>query len=551
MKPQRKYDPAKVKDPQTQGHAVRLQARQPFLVILSGLDKGWDLKLNSDFLFIEEVVFDYERDQIHFKVAQKYDLQEWSYISHVFLGNAYVEREGGEKVTLCVYLDCRNKKKYSVLTVINPKDHLVKMEPHQLLQVALWTEPYVNWSATHNFHMFDEIKYETVINDMRHVYDKSDVFCCEPRAVDHKVNPEVKSQVEEPKAHAKKVIEHHYWYRIKKDQLEKAGEYENGCYRVGKLTFRHFNNPACGTTSFDIMVSLRNSTREKIDMVLYDAITHRMNQWNMRQYDPHNQIVMYPNVSENIDLKPNQDFFYVELPQPSVYFPVFHDNVFWRAESGDLTYFQITELEARLVNGKYVQRFFIQNIMDPKNFATTELAKSMPFIGHVKFVCRKLVELGGKVERTITLNFWKKKEGASYTTGSKPTTVFSPSKSSSSLPLVKKETGGFCSGYAAGYAGYAGSSCTGSSSKSSNSIYDDEPLVAEVELEQTKNCDLGKGAITIRLCAIRDTIISKMSYGGETQSYYWEKRKKKLKDKGGREEMDNYDLDPSLWFAGM
>lgn len=411
----RKYRLAKITDPASNGHSVRLRSGQPFVLVLSEVTKNWVVNINSPFLIIEKIEYDFVKNKVLYFMGQKYGLRKFDQISNFFLGNISFYSDKDRTVQCCVYLDCTNKSKQSVLTVINPRNAFVKFDANQLVHVVLYSKPFVHWEEFYNNDFLELIRQETVLNDLEGYYATEDAFCSEPCHVQLPVNDrlikEIKSEVEKDNKAPEKIIEHHYWFRIKRERLALASASPNGCFGYGRLTFEPVgNNQSVSPINCNLCVNLRGTAREKIDMVLHEAMTYRAENWAHKFVDMGRSYIFMPAKLENIDLKPGQDVFYVELPQPSIYYSEYADNSTWKRDSDPdyPTSVKVSELEERTIGGKIVQRFLITNLMDEKNIHPQEKSKESPLITTIKFSCGKSIGEGNFSYKVLNVSFWKK-----------------------------------------------------------------------------------------------------------------------------------------------
>jgi hypothetical protein len=520
MKKRRRYKLARITSPCSNGHSVRLRPEQGFFLRLPEVTRKWDIVLNSSFLIIERIEYDYEQNVVLVFINQKYDFPLQSRISNLFLGNVIVYNDIEQSVNCCVFLECANRKKYSVLTVVNPQNSLVRIDPHQLVEVVLFTDPFVHWEESYNDKFLELIRHETVLNDSESIYPQDDVFCPEPRNVELSTNLSLRecfNEVYEEKRKCDKSIEHHYWFRIRKEYLEKASDYPNGCYGLGRLKFKPLGakGVACPVRC-NLVANLRGTAREKIDLVLFDAIAYRAESWFHRYLDVGRRFLYAPAQLENIDIRSGQDFFFLEIPQPSTYYSDYGDHAVWKLDTEFAGKIKVNELEARTINGKQIQRFFVSNLADPKHILPSEAKKEVPLLGSIRFTCRKVVGSGDFNFKSLNISFWQRnKESviAPQTTINAPKTEICTRSYSTYRPPVT------------------------SSTSSVTTKREEEKVIAEIELEHKPNAELGQGCYRVKFKSIgplKKEIIynTNASYGYEQYdeeelSSYWDKAHKK------------------------
>lgn len=399
----KKYNPVKVVDPFTDGHAVRLQSCQAFQLILTkNSNEFYDVELNSEYLIIEKIerVFNNGIEKEIYFISQKYDLSSWAKISNVFLGNVIVSRkQQTESVPvgyqICVYLNCVNESKQKVVTVINPNNHLIKIEPSSLLEIVIFGKDAGRWSLM----SIEEIgcyciRSETVYNDIPDVYDANLTFCPEPRNVSFAINPLLEeskfcvTQQELHKAIDKCSKEYHFWVHLDVKSVRKASTTPNGNYSMGNIKFSCKNEEDVVVKELfsELMLSLRHSNNN-VNSSEYQALRSSVENWSIRSINPAQNSVLCPNFNENVDIIKGAEFLYVEIPQPSVYMGKDVEG-YWSVdaslENNKKVGLQISELSPRYVNGFMVQRFVVKNSEWWSKLSVTTL-----FLGHINFSFNK------------------------------------------------------------------------------------------------------------------------------------------------------------------
>lgn len=413
MKKVKKYQPVQIKNPTTDGYSIRLQSGQCCQLILqkSNQNEIFDVEINSDLLVIEEVFYDYENLKETYIISQKLDLEKWSYISTVFLGNViikYKSKKNKEEsiIRACVFMNCKSLAKQNVVAVINPDNNLVKIEAVQILQVVLYNPKLLSWGliGVEKLGMVCA-RSETVYNDVFDVYDKTALLCQEPRNVPTPVNANLTNAYECIKTHYEnnKIVEGlkecHFWLHLGVSALRKACTEPNGNYPLGELSFiGRTDNGEPSTRNMEVIVSLRGNQSRIVND--YQVIRKNIHQWNARYLDQNS--ILFPGFNESIDINNDNDSFYVEITQPSVYFNEARDSdCRWIPDFNldSRTGLKVKELPPRHVDSKIIQRFLISNML------TAKPPNNLMFIGVVRFICRNAKFIFSY--KNIALSFWK------------------------------------------------------------------------------------------------------------------------------------------------
>lgn len=418
----KQYNPVKVKDPSSDGYSIRLHPRQSFNLILTKIfdDEEFDVKLMSDYLVLEEYLDDGTKE--HYCFSQKYDLERWSEISTVFLGNIIltIKPIGGKKqepetVRLCIFLNCSDASKAHVITVINPENHVLKMESNQIVHTVLFDTHDTRWNLVGIESLgMACARSETVFNDVSNVYDPKALFCPEPRNTGMPINPTLDNAhntVALSELHSHRKLgekEYHFFTHLNLAALKKAHASPNGNYPMGHMQF------TCKTTdgvvleerSLTMLMALRG-TGKRISTSEFQAVRHNTRFWNTPYSSSARQCVLSPGFNESVDLPSDSDTLYVEIPQPSVYFnnePLSEDS-YWASQVNLDTKFglRVKELTPRHVNGFMIQRFMIAGILANKP------PGDLLFIGALRFSCRsyKDISRSGVSFQPISLSLWK------------------------------------------------------------------------------------------------------------------------------------------------
>lgn len=417
----KKYGVVKVRNPSSDGHIVRLLPLQSFQIICTKFSESdkYDVSVLGNFLVVTDVL---EKDNlVIFKIEQKYDVSNWVEISDLFSGNVVLSRkfkDTDDKIRLCVY--CSDvKSNGTVITVVNPEDALIKMEPHQVIQIVTYSKEIdAKWSIINSNPALKCIKCETVVNDYSDIYDKNSIFCAEPRSNKLKRNdslsiPDDFLLNEILGIHS--VTETHFWFLLKETEASYLYEKPDDSYYGGSISIKEEVDDINLISKIEFTINVRSKNRMKSDY--FDSVNFVAQNWKDRVLSYSRQCILNPNLFENLSISDSENSFYVEIPNPSVYFSDLKDDERWKPSDCKV---QTFELKSRHINGQRIQRFLIIGIagMDQD-------------LGKVIFT-----SASGK---TIILNFWK------ITGGLIPATSYQPVKSEYSVVKNKKTSLNFSS----------------------------------------------------------------------------------------------------------
>jgi len=394
----KRYGAVKVKNPSTNGHTVRLLPLQSFEIVCTRCDPAdrFNALVVGDSLLMTETL---EQDHnITFRFQQKYDTTEWVKISDLFMGNVLLTKSIGgvkEKLRLCVYCTDAKSPKDNVLTVINPDDVLVKMEPYQILHIVSYDEQ-MRWSLD-NCEGLKCVRCETVINDFQKIYDQDALFCPEPRSHGFSMN---KNLGEHPDQFFTNEVmgarglttEYHFWSCLTAAQINRMYSASNGTYSLGTIELKGESEKCGAIRKMELMLGVRG--KKKINLEHFKAIYSLAKCWNERSLSYLRHSLFNPRVNENLDVSDADGWFYVEIPNPSVYFNDFSDDGSWKFQEADDTVI-CHELRERYINGNKVQRFLITGI-------TNQREAELMSLGSVLFSCSE-----GDADKQMRLSFWK------------------------------------------------------------------------------------------------------------------------------------------------
>lgn len=384
----KKYGVVQIKNPSTDGHTVKLLPLQSFQIICTkhNCDDKFDIAVNGDFLIATTV--SETNGVVVFKIEQKYDVSDWVEISDLFAGNVTLFkkcRNADSKIRLCVY--CSGEKpKDSVLTVVNPDDFLVKIEPHQVLHIVNYDEEDdFKFSVLNKDLLLKCIRCETVVNDFTSVYDKDSIFCPEPRSNTLKRNLSFHQEFLQNEILGARVItETHFWFCMSRDDAE---EYYGGRDQVrqgGDIAIRKENDNFQTIGKIELLIGVRS--KRKMGTDYFDAVHNMARDWKDRSLSYSKKSILNPYVVENLNISESESWFYVEMPHPSIYFSDLKEGS-WLPQQFEVECF---ELKSRFINGHRVQRFLITGITCFEDCLN---------LGYVCF--------SAGFGRNVTLNFWK------------------------------------------------------------------------------------------------------------------------------------------------
>lgn len=268
-------------------------------------------------------------------IYQNYNFTCWTEISSLFLGNVVLVR-GGEMKHLCVYCRSQSRFKANVITVVNPEDFVIKIDGSQIFHFVLYKDSE-DWYIEKGEGVVC-VLHETVIGDFFDIYNKEKLFCPEARSI---MPPALAGFVKPANVGGKKT-EHHFWCYLNLKE---------------KISSVLFNGPCLRKVNF--VVGHRRKTPVDPEMMLSCAAN-----WN-KNYSSGNSIIN-PYQSEKKGVPASQNWMYVEIPTPAIYFKEFDLSCFWAVHdyhgSSALGKVEVHELESREVSGCDVQRFMLSNL---------------------------------------------------------------------------------------------------------------------------------------------------------------------------------------------
>lgn len=364
----KKYNPVRVSNP-IQSHSVRLLPRQSIRLVLSrpetifskvNADAKYEIILNSDFFYIESFEDYNSKDQLVYIIAQKYDLSQWAEHSQIFLGEIIVklidntheqaDSCGYTGATIHVYHDALDNKS-SILTVINPNNQTIKLEPHQTLELVCFEKDWQN-NPIENWEVYIE-DYEVeskgiFLERLNHYILQTDLFDLTDKIrVENKIvkpryqptlNPLLSSKdtaiISSKEDGRKPGKEWHFWFSFTKKSLEKIGSLLNGEYNVSKIKIRAVS-PDKKVIEKSFFIKL-NKHGKPIGNKMMDAIPVNKKLLE-RNYDKHRKIMTCPGNTEQLDFHPSFKECTIEIPIPKIYWESELDTERWMVETEEGT----------------------------------------------------------------------------------------------------------------------------------------------------------------------------------------------------------------------
>ena len=259
------YSAVTISDPCSMHHTVRLYPSQDLTLRLSS-----DIKVLRTDPFIEMVGEKNlkEGTEIYFK--QKSDIVSWGKESSVYLGEIYGETMLGHKFRLCVHMVSENAFKQDVVTVFNPVDQIIKIEPYQILEVVL-SDPYFGgsdfWDIDYQdkdreldigFHELGKRSIALARSNVEDTRDESDIYHLKSRSKSF-FHPCCR--------------EHHFWLRFDNRMLPLVRTRPNNVYFVGNINFTGFGSASKDddlktVRSLQVWLNIKNKHAHKVAQVL-------------------------------------------------------------------------------------------------------------------------------------------------------------------------------------------------------------------------------------------------------------------------------------------
>jgi len=259
------YSTVTISDPCSMHHTVRLYPSQDLALRLSS-----DIKVLRADPFIEMTGEKTLKEGVELYFSQKSSIVEWGKESSVYLGEIYGETAAGLKFRLCVHMMSENDYKKDVVTVFNPVNQIIKVEPYQILEVVL-SDPYFGGSDVWDANFKDQGRELDV---GFHELGKRDI----PLAYSNMKDSRDESDIYHLKARTKAFFhpccrEHHMWFRLDNRILPLVRTRPNDVYFVGNIDFTGFgaaskDNDLKASRSLQVWLNIKNKHSHKVAQVL-------------------------------------------------------------------------------------------------------------------------------------------------------------------------------------------------------------------------------------------------------------------------------------------
>lgn len=355
----------------------------------------------------------------------------WAERSTLFLGNVHIfvccpGKKQRLHASVCVFLNCINKEKENVITVVEPTDvctgvpPAVKLEPSQLLEVVV-ADADNNPLEWRNY-IFPSADATTAVrlNSIRTVTlglrdpggnDVNNLFHCERRILPY------------GDGRMPLFAEHHFFFgfhNITQDTIKGLG---NGNYDVGHTVLMGKNQEGqmVREASLRTVFTLRTKTRKR-EMSRLKPNRCFISDPLERVEALADRTLINPKASERITLYGEEDRFLVEIAQPSSYFPQVSKltEARWQCEVRSVLLnnrkrhkcIRTQELTPRTIDGIVFQRFGITSA------DVVGLYEEM-MLGEVALTCYPIEKLAVRHERRLHILIRKESLSARITSGFK------------------------------------------------------------------------------------------------------------------------------------
>ena len=178
----------------------------------------------------------------HYK--QLADLSHWIEFSTVYLGQINFTSNYLE-TWLCVFLQANNQVKSNIIAVVNPQGQNLKIEPHEIIEVIVYTsDPDPEWQyVICSDFLLEEIGKEVL--SLETVLKPNDLYGTCPRYDLSKTD----------------IKEHHYWFRYNKYSISRIAELTQGTYPSG---FVVFYNKGVEHSRINLLLSVKEKNKSKL-----------------------------------------------------------------------------------------------------------------------------------------------------------------------------------------------------------------------------------------------------------------------------------------------
>lgn len=443
-----KYSPVQVNNPQD-GHMVVLLPNQQLIVNLAEASTwnhntlprtAFEVSTSSPFI-VKQVEKHLDAGSTEYVYEQLYDLTSWCKYGTIYLGEVHIVLRN-KKTTLCVY--CRTSSTNDVVTVINPSNYEVKIEPNQILEVVINKEvstvimdkDYTQsnlvihgkesdlWKSGTTF--VEKLREEVVFcpESSPHREDDDPYKVIDRSVANLPINPtltdtarSVAKRMLERRPTTATMVQRHYWLRLNPLECQAIVIPEKKCF-VSNLPLASLaisiSEPAPAYMSFkkySVNLSLchRGLTKHGLPKVVTpDAIKEigRQKGFSDQYHSPKNNLLVNPSRSVSHELLISDGGLCLELALPSTMHPtsVEYPNLVWDVSASPIQTtgslkkiprLAIMPLPSRYINNKKIQRFMI---MKDKTVVTENYTFDQTlFLGVINIKCDKLSVLGEKI----------------------------------------------------------------------------------------------------------------------------------------------------------
>ncbi len=255
------YKPVRVHNPTGACHSVFLEPGQRFEVLFSRDNKIYEdlsIVIKSPYIIHERA--DAFLEGKLFRFCQRYDLKEWSKVSTTFLGEILVRGSNNFESKICVFMRASNACKENIVTVVNPDNHTIKIQPYQIIEVVCYNSCYglpLYWDCDEEFcdprleklgHTFIN---PNIYDPMSAVRGPNDAFFVYPR-----INQDRKMEF----------YQYHFWFRCRGDIADIMKNLQPGFYPPAQLKFSGIVGIAEKVTSvLNVVFNQRERINETMD----------------------------------------------------------------------------------------------------------------------------------------------------------------------------------------------------------------------------------------------------------------------------------------------
>lgn len=227
------YRSIKIRNPISSQQLVRLKQNQ---CIEMHLDKKLFPNVNFEY---NDVFFELTCDKNYYLFKPKKFIEEWSNYSSMHLGSIFVNSNFNSS-NIIVLSESSNNLKSNFLTIINPKNDIVRMIPGDILEVILFDceNQELEWHFSECMNC--EIEF---LGESRLSSKKDKIFPCKdypyaqlPRFVEFKELP---------------IVQRHFWFRFNKKLMNLL------------------NDTVCSPKHFGNMIFINQKNQTEFSMSLY------------------------------------------------------------------------------------------------------------------------------------------------------------------------------------------------------------------------------------------------------------------------------------------